>query len=185
MSVGEYKDELLSLLNISIDESWANATEILFQNWMENKSVFVAGNGGNQANSLHFATDWNKGLFEKRGRPLLTHASGANPSLFSALENDILHDDVICRQIEILNAHSSVSTAVLLSASGSSVNMLRAARYCREKNIFTIGLTGMKRPVEGTFDLNLHVDSQNMQLIEDCHSIFGHMAFHVISESSL
>lgn len=185
MRIEEYKYELINAINESMDESWSEAVRVLYENWRKGDWVFVAGNGGNHANALHFGTDWNKGLFDATGVPLQTHVAGGNTAYFSALENDMPHNGVIAQQINLLRVNSKISTAVLLSASGKSNNILESAKYCRDNDIFTIGLTGINRPSRETFNLNLHIGSKSMQIVEDCHAIFGHAVYRFIVESNL
>jgi serine/threonine protein kinase len=57
---------------------------------------------------------------------------------------------------------------VLLSAGGNSQNIKKAAAYCQDNNIFSIGLIGGIKPDLGNcFNLELHINSVNLQIVED------------------
>ena len=73
--------------------------------------------------------------------------------------------------------------AVLLSAGGGSSNILKAAEFCRANGVISIGLIGGINPsLKGLFDIELHTSSDDIQIVEDIHAIFGHLVLREIVE---
>ena len=178
-----YISDLRALFSDEMLESWNLALERLNKAWSENIEIYVAGNGGNHLNSLHFATDWNKGIQILTGKPLKTHVYGENPGLASAIENDHLHGDSIVKYFEYIGKPSRVF--VLLTAGGTSKNIINAAEYAQKNNIETIGLTGGAQNLSRSqFDINLHVPTNDIQHVEDIHAMFGHTVLKSITQYS-
>jgi phosphoheptose isomerase len=67
---------------------------------------------------------------------------------------------------------------VCVSSSGESKNILTAAQKARSMGILTIGLSGFNESsLTKNVDEALTVASNNIQVIEDIHSIFGHLVY--------
>ena len=176
-----YFDNLQNLYSEQLRQKWSMAIEILFQTWQNGEHVLIAGNGGNFLNALHFATDWGKGIGSSTGKPLKCSVAGENIGLLSALENDIFHENVIIEYSKFTGIKYSVF--LLLSAGGTSRNIIQAAQYARERGIFTIGLLGGLEDVnQDNFDIVVKVRSLDIQLVEDLHSQFGHTVYKRITE---
>jgi len=159
------------------------ASACLYNSWLTNSVVWVGGNGGNSANAIHFATDWSKGLFLSTGVPMKIQSLNANSALFSALANDVEKDEIFSFQL-LMNAKKG-DVAVLLSAGGGSSNILKAAEFCRANGVKSIGLIGGTNPsLKGLFDIELHTSSDDIQIVEDIHAIFGHLVLREIVELS-
>jgi D-sedoheptulose 7-phosphate isomerase len=182
-TVESYISDLQALFSAEMLESWNSALERLNVAWSNESEVYVAGNGGNHLNSLHFATDWNKGVQILTGKSLKTHVYGENSGLASAVENDHPHGDGVIKYFEYIGRPSRVF--VLLTAGGTSRNILNAAEYAQKNNIETIGLTGGARNLSKShFDINLHVPTDDIQLVEDIHAMFGHTVLKSIIQYS-
>src|SRR6185436_2626686 len=95
------------------------------------KQVFVAGNGGSAAAASHIATDWSK-TAERSGKPLLRCMSLTdNVPFMTAIANDLGYEEVFARQLETFLRKDDV--VVLISGSGNSPNMVKAADYAKKK----------------------------------------------------
>lgn len=159
--------------------SWDAATRILVNAWKNNSIVFVAGNGGNHLNALHFATDWTKSLHAITSRPLVTVVMGENIGLNSAIGNDLNHEESIQKYVEFLGIKFDIF--LLLTAGGTSKNILHAAKYARKNNILTIGLLGGTHHNNAAeFDFPVLVESDDIQTVEDYHAMFGHSVVSAI-----
>jgi D-sedoheptulose 7-phosphate isomerase len=181
MSHRNYVTALKKELELIDIQKLQEASACLYNSWLTNSVVWVAGNGGNSANALHFATDWSKGLFLSTGIPMKVQSLNANSALFSALANDVEKDEIFSFQL-LMNAKKG-DVAVLLSAGGGSSNILKAAQFCRANGIKSIGLIGGTNPsLKGSFDIELHTSSDDIQIVEDIHAIFGHLVLREIAE---
>ena len=62
---------------------------------------------------------------------------------------------------------------ILISSSGTSSNILNAAKYCKDTNIDLITLSGFNKDNElnKLGKVNFHVDSKNYNYVEMTHHI--------------
>ncbi len=143
------------------------------------KQVFVMGNGGSAATASHIATDWSK-TAERQGKPLLRCMSlNDNVPFMTAISNDLGYDAVFVRQLEnLLNRNDVV---VIISGSGNSPNVIKAAEFAQKKDATVIGMTGFSGgKLRKMADICLHIESDQYGVIEDLHMAVGSiLAFYL------
>src|SRR5512143_2973138 len=101
--------------------------------------VLAFGNGGSAADAQHFASEL-VGRLARERRGLAAIALTTDPSIVTAVGNDMGFAAIFARQVE---AHGrSGDVALAISTSGRSPNVLEGARVARERGLFTVGLTG-------------------------------------------
>ena len=102
-------------------------------------TVLVCGNGGSAAESQHFAAELT-GRFrrERPGWPAV--ALTTDTSALTAIGNDYGFAQVFARQVEALGRAGDVLLA--LSTSGTSANIVEAARRARAAGLSVVALTG-------------------------------------------
>jgi len=168
-----YYSQLISHLE-NLDHSVLDTVTSELRNvWLNEKQLWIAGNGGNSANSDHFATDFSKGIFSLLGKPIKARSLTENTALFSALANDIPQNQVFSFQLQMLGKDGDF--AILMSAGGSSQNIQNCATLARNMGIRTLGLLGGNNPpLQGFFDYEIVVKEANIQLVEDVHATIGH-----------
>ena len=175
---------LLEISNRVRDLECKELTEILAvleKCYSENKTVFVAGNGGSATIAAHFATDWSKGVFENTGKSLKTFSLSSNFGLFSAISNDIGYQSSISYLIPQFATPGDV--LFLVSSSGASSNIIEAARIGKKAGMSVLSLSGFNKSM--LWDLSDHcltIDSFDYQVIEDLHSIVGHLVLKHFNE---
>jgi D-sedoheptulose 7-phosphate isomerase len=143
------------------------------------KQVFVMGNGGSAASASHIATDWAK-TAQRNGKRLLRCMSlNDNVPLMTAIANDLGYEDVFVRQLENYLGRGDI--VVLISGSGNSPNVVKAATFATKKGALTIGMTGFSGgKLRRLVDICLHVDSDQYGVIEDLHMAAGSLlAFYL------
>jgi D-sedoheptulose 7-phosphate isomerase len=173
MAVEKYLSEIQESISSANSEIWKKAGELLFSAYENESNVWVAGNGGNFANSIHFATDWSKGLHTSTGKAIKARAIGENSALASAFSNDLGFENQVQHQLSMLAQPDDV--AVLMTAGGASPNIINAAIESRKIGLKIIGLTGGRGlEFDSLFDVHVHVPSFNIQVVEDLHAVFGH-----------
>ena len=112
--------------------------ELVRETLAAGRTVFFAGNGGSAAHAQHIATE-----YVVRYRPIARRAAPAlalstDSSLLTAAGNDLGFDAIFARQVE---AHGRPGDLlVLVSTSGGSPNLLRAAETARRLGVRTVGL---------------------------------------------
>jgi D-sedoheptulose 7-phosphate isomerase len=134
--------------------------------------VLFCGNGGSAADAQHLAA-------ELVGRYLLDRpawravALTTDTSVLTAVGNDFGYDDVFARQVEGLGRPGDV--LVVLSTSGRSENVLRAAAAAKAAGMVVVAFLGpADSPLDGTADLALHVDGDSAGLVQQGHITIGH-----------
>ena len=101
-------------------------------------TVFFAGNGGSAAHAQHIATEYVVRYAPVRRRAAAALALTTDTSLLTAAANDLGYAEIFARQVE---AHGSKGDLlVLISTSGDSRNLLRAAEAAKAMGLLTVGL---------------------------------------------
>ena len=125
--------------------------------------VILAGNGASASIASHFALDLTK---QARIRSI----SFSDPALLTAFGNDYGYDLWVAKAIEFYADPGD--TALLISSSGASLNMINAADAAREKGCAIVTLTGFdeNNPLKARGDLNLWLESRAYNIVETVHS---------------
>ncbi len=103
-------------------------------------TVFVAGNGGSAATASHFVNDLGKATKVSGRTHVRIMGLCDNVSWLTALANDEGYDRVFSGQLE--NFAGPQDALVVISASGSSPNLLRAVELAKDRGTTTIGVLG-------------------------------------------
>ncbi len=104
--------------------------------------VYSCGNGGSMCDAMHFAEELT-GRY-RHDRAALPAAAISDPGHMSCVGNDLGYEQVFSRYIE---AHGrSGDCLVVLSTSGTSKNVLRAARVAKSLGLSVIALAGKPSP---------------------------------------
>lgn len=106
---------------------------------MAGSRLLTAGNGGSAAEAQHLSAEL-VGRFDGDRRPFSAIALHADSSSVTAIGNDYGFDEVFARQVTGHGRQGDV--LVLLSTSGMSANLLRAAEAARDIGVTTWALTG-------------------------------------------
>ena len=129
------------------------------------KHVFIVGNGGSYANSIHIAND-----LISVGVKALT----IDPATLTAFANDYGYDKALGRWIGMLAEHGDVLIA--LSGSGNSKNITYACRIAKNHFMTVIGITGAYEPHPKLAGQAHHVvrRGHDMQAAENYQIAWGH-----------
>ena len=104
--------------------------------------VYSCGNGGSMCDAMHFAEELT-GRY-RLDRAALAAAAISDPGHMSCVGNDLGYEQVFSRYIE---AHGRSGDCLLvLSTSGTSKNVLRAARVAKSLGLSVIALAGKPSP---------------------------------------
>ena len=143
--------------------------------------VLAFGNGGSAADAQHFVAEL-VGRYTRERAGLSAIALGADPSVVTALANDMGYASVFRRQIE---AHGRAGDVALgISTSGRSPNVVAALRLARERGLWTIGLTGRGGgEVAGVVDQLIDVESDSTARIQEVHGVIVHILCQIVEEA--
>ena len=100
--------------------------------------VLSCGNGGSMSDAMHFAEEWS-GRYRKDRAPLPAIAL-SDPGHMSCVANDFGYAEVFARQVMALGRDGDL--LFMLSTSGNSMNLLRAADEGRKKGMTIVALLG-------------------------------------------
>jgi D-sedoheptulose 7-phosphate isomerase len=141
---------------------------------MNEKQVFIMGNGGSAATASHFACDLGKGTLTPGVPRFRVIALTDNMPLFSAWANDTGYENVFTEQLENLVNYGDV--VIGISGSGNSANVLNAIRLANSRQAITIGFTGFEGgKLKDLVDICVIVPSNRIEQVEDVHLILAHL----------
>ena len=136
--------------------------------------IYVFGNGGSAATVGHLICDIGKNTRIESEPHVRIISLNDNMPIFSAYANDEGYDNVFKEQIISLGKPGDLALAI--SGSGNSQNVLKGVQAAKEKEMYTIGLTGFNGgKLKELADLVLVVPSTDMEIIEDMHLIANHL----------
>lgn len=164
-----------------IDKNEINRlAEVLLCHYNNETNVFIFGNGGSGATASHAVCDFNKCVcFDLKKKFKFICLNDNVPSLM-AYANDINYDDIFYQQ---LKSYLKPEDLVIgISGSGNSKNVIKAIEYAKqtEADIFTLyGYNGGKLRKINPKN-SIHVEIDDMQVVEDCHAIILHMLLQIL-----
>lgn len=148
---------------------------------LEDRQIFVFGNGGSAANASHFITDLGKGASDKVGRRFRCLSLNDNVAWMTAIGNDYSYEDIFVRQLE--NYARPGDVAMTLSVSGNSPNIVKAIDWAAKQGLETIALVGAKRGKVAQLAKHvLAVDSEHYGRVEDTQMLICHLLCYAFME---
>jgi len=154
-------DTIIKISNLCIS-SIENGNKILF-----------CGNGGSASDANHLAAEI-VGRFLLDRQPLPAVSLSSNPSVLTALSNDFGYQYVFSKQVEAIGKKDDV--IFLISTSGSSKNIIEAARESKKRGIKTIIFTGSNvNFLEKYSDFIINIDSDIAAFIQQSHITIGQL----------
>jgi phosphoheptose isomerase len=135
--------------------------------------LLVAGNGGSAAQAQHLTAEL-VGRYRDDRVPLSALALHAETSTLTAVLNDYGADEVYARQVVAHGRPGDV--LVLMSTSGRSPNVLRAAQAGRTAGLTVWAMTGRApNPLTGVADEALVVDGPSTATVQEVHLVALHL----------
>lgn len=142
--------------------------------------IYICGNGGSAATASHFCCDFNKGVSGEEIKNTNFICLSDNIPTMMAIANDISYDEIFSYQLK--NRLNPGDLVFVISGSGNSKNIINAMQVAKEKGNKIIGLCGYSGgKVKEMSDVCLHVDINNMQIVEDVHMILDHCMMYILS----
>lgn len=163
-----------------ISKDIAAAADIIIRSIKEEGKIIIFGNGGSAADSQHFATEL-VARFRKDRPSLNAVALTTNSSMLTAIGNDYGFKNVFKRQVEAMGRRND--TAVAISTSGNSENILEGARSAKEAGLKVIAFTGADGgKLAELADVSIKPASALTSHVQECHLIAYHLICHIIEE---
>jgi len=157
---------ILAKAIISIDSNLLIKTAGLIRSTSENKKkIILIGNGGSASIASHVAID-------------LTKAAGCRaitfnePNLLTCFANDYGYENWVKNALDFYADKGDL--AILISSSGSSLNIINGAGKARELGMSVITLSGFSNnnQLRKLGDINLYVESNSYNIVEMTHHIW-------------
>lgn len=135
--------------------------------------LLFAGNGGSAADAQHWAGELvSRFYYDRPGLPAI--ALTTDTSILTAIGNDYGYDYTFARQVEALGRPGDV--LVLISTSGNSPNVVRAAEAARARDVKVIGFTGQGGgKLAPMSDICFRIPSNETPRIQEGHEFIGHL----------
>ncbi len=145
--------------------------------------LLAFGNGGSAADAQHFVSEL-VGRLARERRGLAAIALTTDPSVVTAVANDMGYSAVFARQVEAHGQRGDIALAI--STSGRSPSVVEAVRVARERGLRTIGLTGngggaLAERVDHLIDVP-HADTQRIQ---EVHAMVLHILAQIVEEAAV
>jgi D-sedoheptulose 7-phosphate isomerase len=143
--------------------------------------VLTFGNGGSAADAQHFAGELvGRFKLDRPGLPAL--ALTTDPSVITAIGNDMGFDAVFRRQVEAHGRPGDV--AVGISTSGRSANVVEALRLARGRGLLTVGMTGGGGGRLGSLvHYLIDVPDHDTPRIQEVHGMVVHLLCQMVEEA--
>jgi len=154
----------------------AKAARMITNCLKKNGCLYLCGNGGSAADCQHIAGEF-VGRFKRRRKSLPAVALSTDTSVITCIGNDYSFDDIFSRQVEALVKAGDILWA--FSTSGSSPNILAAAKMAKRKGAMVLAFTGRpKSKLQRIADLCLCVDAPSTAAAQEIHQL----AYHIICD---
>ena len=165
----------------SLEKDVISAIMNLIKNCQERgNAVYICGNGGSAATASHYCCDFNKGVSGESSKNTNFICLSDNVPTITAIANDVSYDDIFSYQLK--NRIKPGDLLIVISGSGNSKNIVKAMNVAKEKGNTIIGLCGYDGgKVKELADVCLHVNVDNMQIVEDVHMMLDHCMMYILA----
>ena len=138
--------------------------------------VYICGNGGSAADAQHIASEL-VGRFERDRKGLAAVALTTDTSALTSIANDFGFEHIFSRQVEALVRPNDLLWGI--STSGTSANVIAAAKLAKEKKATVVAFTGKPdTPLAKIADACLCIDAPNTAAAQEIHEL----AYHIICD---
>lgn len=119
-------------------ESVAQAAHAIAESQRQGGAVYSCGNGGSLCDAMHFAEEMT-GRYRQNRKPYRA-AAISDVSHMACVGNDYGYEHVFSRWIEAMGTEKDVLVAI--TTSGTSKNIVAAAKAAKAKGMTVVALTG-------------------------------------------
>lgn len=148
---------------------------------LNDKTIFVFGNGGSASTATTMANDLGFDILKKTNtkKTFKFFCLNDNTSVLTAIANDVGYENIFINQLKIHFKKGDI--AIILSASGNSKNLVKAAQWIRNKKgrvLSIVGFDGGKIKKLSDNCIYFKCDKNEYGPIEDIHLIINHIFAH-------
>lgn len=135
-----YCERLCQLLHRLNREMLTKIADEIWDTISEEKTLFLAGNGGSSAVMSHWVNDLVVGNYMEKQSPVRAINLSDNQSVITALGNDEGYENIFVGQLRALAREGDL--LMTMSVSGNSPNIIKAVGWAKEHGLKTIGIAG-------------------------------------------
>tara|TARA_Y200000002_G_scaffold325563_1_gene287741 strand:+ start:752 stop:1348 length:597 start_codon:yes stop_codon:yes gene_type:complete len=176
-----YIDYLSQVLNKINKKSISDLEKLLEKTRRHNNTIFIAGNGGAASTAITMANDLGFDVLKKTKikKTFKIQSLNDNPSVITAIANDTGYENTFVNQLKIHFKKGDI--LIVLSASGNSLNLIKACNWVKKKNGKTVGILGFDGgKLLKICNLNIHIKTQKNEYgpVEDAQLVINHILAH-------
>ena len=177
----EKHKKLVAQLEKNGIDTIAQAAEMITESLKDNGCIYLCGNGGSAADCQHIAGEF-VGRFRRQRKALPAVALSTDTSVITCIANDYSFDEVFSRQVEALANKQDILWS--FSTSGSSANIIAAAKLAKQKDARVIAFTGRNEsPLEKIADLCLCANTEYTDSAQEMHQLAYHIICDLVEQS--
>jgi D-sedoheptulose 7-phosphate isomerase len=151
--------------------------DTLAETFRRGNKALSCGNGGSMSDAMHFAEEWS-GRYRAE-RPPLPAIAFSDPGHMSCVGNDYGFAEVFARQVRALGKPGDL--LLLLTTSGNSPNLLRAAEEAKKQSVTVVGLLGKGGgPLMDLCDIAIVVPGGTSDRIQELHIKIIHIVIEAV-----
>lgn len=152
--------------------------DTLLDAYINERTVFIMGNGGSASTASHMACDLGKGtlknIYNQKEKRLRVISITDNVATMTAFANDLSYSEMFSQQLRSLIKPKDV--LIGLSAFGNSPNIIKALKYAKKQKAITVGFLGKGGgKAKKIIDLGIIIQSDDYGIIEDLHLTLNHL----------
>jgi D-sedoheptulose 7-phosphate isomerase len=158
----KYFHSISSCVNAVEQKSLVNIAELIAG---RSGKVIIAGNGGSAAMASHVTVD----LLKAAG---IRTVNFNEADLITCFANDYGYENWVVKALEAYGDPGDIT--ILISSSGQSLNIIKAATFARQNRLPIVTLSGfdIDNPLRKLGDINLWADSKSYNIVEMTHHIW-------------
>lgn len=169
-----YIDKIESSITKDSENKIETLIQIITKAINNHNNIFICGNGGSAANSIHIANDFtymNNKI--KTPKTIKIESLASNAAVMTCIANDISYEDIF--SFQIMTKAEKNDLLIILSGSGNSKNIIKAIELSKMKGLNTFGLIGFDGgKAKEILDEYIHFNIDDMQVVEDLQTIVFH-----------
>lgn len=160
--IKKYKE---TLFDTDAFEEMITMKKLLLEAKSRGNKFIIAGNGGSAAIASHASVDFTK-------QAKIRTINFNEYDLITCFANDYGYENWISKALESYGEKGDIIT--LISSSGNSENMIKAAQVAKKMQIKVITFTGFSKSnsLKSHGDLNFWINSKAYNVVENIHQIW-------------
>jgi D-sedoheptulose 7-phosphate isomerase len=157
------------------------AAKAIIRTLKKGRRIYICGNGGSAADAQHIAAEL-MGRFQRHRAALPAVALTTDTSALTSIANDYGYENTFSRQVQALVQKGDILWAI--STSGSSPNVIAAARLARSKNACVLAFTGRgPSRLEKIADICFCTHSPSTARTQEIHQLAYHIICDLVEKS--